>query len=406
MRKATILSAGLLVLLFSFGCGGGSSPAHSEIPVLPDGMVGYPVESDPTVTFKVWFKVGSQNDPAGKEGLAYLTGQMLSDASTKSRSLDEIMEALYPMAASYGVQVDREMTVLSGRTHRDNLDAYFEIFTQAYLEPKFSVDDFERIRTNTVNYIEKQLRYASDEELGKAALYNFIYEGSAYALPAQGTAAGLKAITIDDVKAFYERWYGRSNVTLAIGGGYDTDMAERFQATVAGLPEGAPGEAPAISASAFEGRHVLLVDKPGADSSISFGFPIDVHRGDPDYYALWVANSWLGEHRNSSYGDYSYIESFPQGGFRSTPPTHVGRREQIFEVWIRTLPDKEAHFALRAAMREVDNLIENGMTEETFELTRSFLKKYILHFAETTSARLGYAVDDSFYGIDAPGHLV
>ena len=58
MRKATILSAGLLVTLFSFGCGGKSSPGLSEPPVLPDGMIGYPVESDPTVTFKVWFKVG------------------------------------------------------------------------------------------------------------------------------------------------------------------------------------------------------------------------------------------------------------------------------------------------------------------------------------------------------------
>ena len=34
-----------------------------------------------------------------------------------------------------------------------------------------------------------------------------------------------------------------------------------------------------------------------------------------------------------------------------------------------------------------------------------FLKKYSLHFAETTSARLGYAMDDRFYGIDGDGHL-
>ena len=45
------------------------------------------------------------------------------------------------------------------------------------------------------------------------------------------------------------------------------------------------------------------------------------------------------------------------------------------------------------------------MTQEQFELTRTFLKKYSLHFAETTSARLGYAMDDRFYGIDGDGHL-
>ena len=56
--------------------------------------------------------------------------------------------------------------------------------------------------------------------------------------------------------------------------------------------------------------------------------------------------------------------------------------------------------ALRAALREVTKLVDDGMSAEDFELTRTFLKKYSLHFAETTSARLGYAMDDRFYGID------
>ena len=61
--------------------------------------------------------------------------------------------------------------------------------------------------------------------------------------------------------------------------------------------------------------------------------------------------------------------------------------------------------ALRAAVRELQALVDNGLTEEQFELTRTFLKKYVLHFADTTSARLGYAVDDRFYGIGEAGHL-
>lgn len=45
------------------------------------------------------------------------------------------------------------------------------------------------------------------------------------------------------------------------------------------------------------------------------------------------------------------------------------------------------------------------MTQDQFELTRAFLKKYILHFADTTGMRLGYALDDRFYGVDGEGHL-
>jgi zinc protease len=74
-------------------------------------------------------------------------------------------------------------------------------------------------------------------------------------------------------------------------------------------------------------------------------------------------------------------------------------------VWIRTLPNAQAHFALRAAMREVRKLVDDGMSKEDFELTREFLRKYVLHFASTTTGRLGYAVDDRFYGVDGEGHL-
>lgn len=87
------------------------------------------------------------------------------------------------------------------------------------------------------------------------------------------------------------------------------------------------------------------------------------------------------------------------------PPVNVTRSNQIFEVWIRTLPNVQAQFALRAAIHELRDLIDGGMTAEEFELTRAFLDKYVLHFAETTAERLGYAVDDLYYGISAPGHL-
>jgi zinc protease len=167
-----------------------------------------------------------------------------------------------------------------------------------------------------------------------------------------------------------------------------------------------------------KGREVVLVEKPGPSTAISLGYPLDLHRGSREFYALWLANSWLGEHRNSSgrlytvirelrgmnYGDYSYIEAFPNGGRRFFPPTGVGRRQQLFEVWIRPLPHERALFALRAALRELDGLITKGLTPQQFEDTRKFLQKYCLHYAETTADRLGYAVDDRYYGIEE-GHL-
>src|SRR5262249_44244059 len=113
----------------------------------------------------------------------------------------------------------------------------------------------------------------------------------------------------------------------------------------------------------------------------------------------------IREIRGLNYGDYSYIEAFPDGGEHNMPPVNVPRRRQIFEVWIRTLPNDQALFALRAAVRELDKLIANGMTAEEVEPTRAFLKKYSPHVADTTALKLGYALDDRFYGLSDEGHL-
>ncbi|KIG19011.1 Protease, insulinase family/protease, insulinase family protein [Enhygromyxa salina] len=392
-------------------------------PARANHSVELPVPADPSVTYAAWFQVGSQDDPVGREGLAWLTGELLAGGGTKSHPWQQIVELLFPMAASWRVGVDREMTTISGRSHHETADAFAALLTQQWTEPAFDPQDFERLRSEGLSYLQKNLRYASDEELGKAGLEWLTFQGTRYAHPSVGTVAGLQAITLDDVKAFYAAHYTRDRVVFAIGGRYQQPQLDALEASGQALPETASASPmPAPVPAPLEGKRLLIIDKPGADASISFGHPIDVHRGEPDFYALWLANSWLGEHRNSSshlfqvirearglnYGDYSYIEAFPNGGQRQMPPTNVARRAQLFQVWIRTLPNEHAHFALRAAHRELELFVEHGLTQAQFELTRDFLRKYMLHFADTTSQRLGYAIDDQFYGLDGPdgqGHL-
>jgi zinc protease len=153
--KLTVLPA-LVLLMFVIACG----------PEKKMEVVTLPVASDPTISIRLWFKVGSQNDPVGKEGLAALTAQMVADASTQKDSYEQILEKLYPMAAGYSAQVDKEMTVIMGRVHKDNLESYYKLFVQAVLEPAFREDDFARLKSQQLNYLERTPRYQDVEELG------------------------------------------------------------------------------------------------------------------------------------------------------------------------------------------------------------------------------------------------
>jgi zinc protease len=419
-RTTTLLSAaGLLLACKVDGTtvatdeNTGSDKQETAAPEL--GPIELSVPADPSVTYAAWFQVGSQDDPPGKEGLAWLTGEMLAGGGTKSHPWQEIVDLLFPLAARWHVRVDREMTTIGGRSHHETADTFAALLTEQWTAPAFDQKDFERLRGEGLTYLQTTLRYSSDEELGKAGLEWFIYRGTPYAHPPVGTVASLQSITLDDVRAFYQAHYTQDRVVFAIGGRYAPEQLRALESSGNALP--ATASTPPLLPSATEpikGKHLLLINKPGADASISFGHPIDVLRGDPDFYALWLVNSWLGEHRNSAshlfqvirearglnYGDYSYIEAFPQGGFRNTPPTNVSRRSQLFQIWIRTLPNDHAHFALRAAHRELVDLVQNGLSAEEFELTREFLKKYVLHFAVTTQERLGYAIDDRFYGLE------
>ena len=390
--------------------------AEDAVPI--SHVVELPVANDPTVSFRIWFKVGSQDDPSGKEGLAALTAAMLTNGATLNNSYEQVLTKLYPLAASYSASADVEMTVLSGRTHRDNLKEYYPLFLDAILRPAFAAEDLERIRSETLNYLENRLRYADDEELGKAVLGTTLFAGTPYGHLPAGTVQALRGITLEDVRDFYRTHYTRENVVIGIGGSYESETLARLRKDLFALPVGIPAAVPPPDPAALRGLSVTIVEKEAPATAISMGFPISVLRGSREWYALAIANSWFGEHRNQSghlfqvirearglnYGDYSYIEHFSNGGRRTKPPQNVCRRQQIFEIWIRPVPHEARHFALRAALREFKKLVEKGMSREDFELTRSFLKKYVLHYAPTTMERLGYALDDRFYGIDG-SHL-
>jgi zinc protease len=370
--------------------------------------------ASPLVAVQLLFKVGSIHDPAGKEGLAALTGAMLAEAGTAKRSYRELVEALYPMAAEIDVQVDREVTVISGQVHRDTLDDFTALLTEALLEPGFAAGDFERNREQLLAYLTNTLRAANDELLGLEAIQGAVFRGHPYEHPPQGTVQGLGRITLDDVRAFFREHYTQAALILGVAGGYPEGYPRRLAQTLARLPEGKPGLMALPRPGQPQGRRFQLIEKKTASVGLHVGYPLPINRTDADYYPLMVANSFLGEHRTQhgrlmrqlrgerglNYGDYSYIEYWHRPPFTSTPSPGVPRRHQYFSIWLRPVVPDTAHFALRAALYELDRLIEEGLSPEQFELTRTFLRNYSRLWAQTLEDRLGFLLDSRFLGME------
>jgi len=400
--------------------------AQSNIGKMPQGAIALSEPDSPFVAFNIWVKAGSQNDPKGKEGLAALTANLLAEGSTRQNDYEQILARLYPMAAEYHYSVDKEMTDFTGRVHRDNLASYYALFKNVVLSPDFREEDFTRIKTRTLNYLKQARRFSNDEELSKELLYREIFRGTPYEHPEEGYVTSVETIGLDDVTAFYAKYYTRENVVAGVAGSYPVNFVNRMRGDLDALPAGKVAPVPKPTPATIDGVRILIVEKNTTATPISFGFPISLLRSDPDFYAMMLANSWLGEHRTAvshlyqviratrglNYGDYTYIEAYPRGFATQVPPTNVSRRSQMFEGWIRpvsmtapgTLHDRSL-FAFRAALREIARLVQTGMTREAFEAQRRYLRNYHVNFGVTVGRRLAYRIDDVFYGIRESGFL-
>lgn len=368
----------------------------------------------PLVTLRFVFTTGSASDPADKPGAAHLTAELLGNGGTKDLTYKQIVDAMYPMATSVEVYSDKEMTTFVGETHVDNLEKFYALMRDMILHPGWRADDFGRVRDDSLNALRVSLRGNNDEELGKEELYNVIYAGRPYGHENLGTGPALEKMTVADLQSFYNRHYNQANLIIGIAGGYPSEFLARVKRDFSALPEGTPDRFDELPPpSAIPHNRVTLVAKDTRSVAWSLGYPIDVKRGDPDFPALLVMQSWLGQHRESAgrlfgrmrelrglnYGDYAYLEYFPQGMFRFEPRPNIARHQQIFQIWIRPVEPPNAVFALRLALFELDRMVKNGIPPADFEKTRSFLSKYVNILTKTKSAELGYAIDSLYYGV-------
>ncbi|MFT2008465.1 M16 family metallopeptidase [Pontibacter sp. 13R65] len=395
----------------------------------PDKVVELQRPESNKVIIKLMFKNGSVSDPAGKEGLTYTTAQLLTESGTQTLTQAQIKDKLYPMAAHYGVHVDKEVTTMTFAVHQDFLKEFYEVVRGIILTPAFAEEDFKRVISNQQNYVDQVIRASSDEEYSKKALEDLLFRGTNYQHTPEGTSAGVKNITLEDVKNHYRNFFTRHNVMLGIAGNYSSEFLNQLKQDVAQLPDTRPNLPAAGRPNQPNGIQVEIIKKSDAlGSAIFTGSPMPITRTADEFAALMVANSYLGEHRKSygklydkirstrsmNYGDYSYIEWYDNGGSNMLPNPGVPRTSNYFALWIRPVQIAEglrkqypelkdvtvghAHFALRLAIREVDNLIRNGMTPEDFELTRKFLRSYMKLYIQTEEKQLGFLMDSKFYG--------
>ncbi|ODP39014.1 M16 family metallopeptidase [Sphingomonas turrisvirgatae] len=277
----------------------------------------------PTVAMTMYFDGGAlpDRDPASV-GLSEAFS--LATTGTRTRSREDISNALERDGASIYWTVAQEDTRYNMDALKMNLDATLDLYADMLLNPSFPEAEWTRSRERFIRGYEE----AALTPTGKfARLAPRYVVGPAHPYAARSTPETIGKLTTADLRRFYERWVRPDNATLLIVG--DTTLAEIVPKLEQRL---ATWRAPATPrrvkaalppATKPQGTRVILVDQPGAKSSIVKVLQTGGPRSDPDFEVFRVVNTILGGHflsrlnmnlrerRGWSYGAGSNIESAP-----------------------------------------------------------------------------------------------
>ncbi|MEO0248851.1 MAG: pitrilysin family protein, partial [candidate division WOR-3 bacterium] len=158
----------------------------------------------PIFQLEMEIEAGSVLDPAGKEGLAAITGDML-DEGAGGLSAGKIAEAFESMGGRFYVDVGKTSTRASLKCLSSDADTLMAVMAKIIVSPEFKKDDFAKLKKRTVSSI-----YSAKSDPNTVSDWCFdeaIYQGHPLAHPVIGYDSTVSKISLDDVKGFYKDWY-------------------------------------------------------------------------------------------------------------------------------------------------------------------------------------------------------
>lgn len=264
-----------------------------EKSTLPNGLRVWTVHHTqvPLVAFTLLIRRGAASDPAGKEGLAAVTADMLDEGSG-DRSAIEIHEALARLGAQFDTDIGSDATVTSltvlSRFTRKALD----LLSDVVVRPAIRESDFSRVRQLRLHRLT-QLRDMPGAVADRAFL-RLVYGADPYGHSPIGGETSLAAMDVDDVRGFHARAIRPDVSTLIAVGDCDHAAMVKMASEAFADWSGAAAAEPTGDGALPHAAAINVVPRMRAPQSELRIGQVTVARDTPDYHPLVVANTILG----------------------------------------------------------------------------------------------------------------
>ena len=250
---------------------------------LANGMVlvGEPTESLQSAAFTFLLPGGCAYDPPGRAGLAAMTCEMMLRGAGPRDSRAWITD-LENLGVERGESVGTTQASYGGATLSDNLPPALELFADLLRRPRLPAEQLDAGRSVCL----QELRAVDDEPSQKLMIE---LRRRRYPDPwgraSQGDLAGLRAITVDDIRRFHARHYRPNGMILTVAGNFQWPrLCELVERLFGDWPSCIDPEPQAVD-DRPAGNHIAF---ESSQSHVGIAYPTIPYR-HPNYFQAWAA---------------------------------------------------------------------------------------------------------------------
>jgi len=349
----------------------------------------------PMVTIEIAFDAGSRRDPKGKEGLAELTADSLTQG-TKDLTATEFNQKVDFMGSEVAVGATRDYTTASLTCLKKYEDQTLSLLAQVLTNPGLRAGDIERKRAEIVAAINAQEE--SPSYVAEVTFQKTLFGADhPYGHPSEGFKDTVGKLTPDDVAKFYHDFYKMGGAVIAVAGDVTADeIKPKLEQQFASL-QGAVAPQPTPPApTVAPGLHPTLIDQNVAQATVVFGFG-GVERSNPDYYKLQVMNHILGgggltSHLMKVVRTQKGLVYGVGSGF------DAGKFSGSFRTILQT-KNKSANEAIAATIQQIQLMQQQPVTDDELSQTKKYLVgSFPLKF-DTLGKITGFMLQVELYGL-------
>ena len=279
----------------------------------------------PLVTVMVQVPGGSALDAAGTEGTAALADRMLKQGAG---ALDA--EAFAAQVERLGIQLDvgtgHSTSYISMSMRREVMDQALDLMADMVLRPRWVARDFLREQELAASDVQVSL-----DELpvvaARVGYSTWFGPGHPFSHPPEGTVAGLKAVSLKELKSYHATAWNAAGASFTVSGDVaSAEVASRLEARFGAWKASKPALPTIPAAPSRDKTGYVLVDMPGSAQTMFYLLFPGLGVGDAALPPVRTGtivlggtftsrlNALLREKRGYTYGARAGVAALPQVG--------------------------------------------------------------------------------------------